>query len=72
MISVRQFGTLLLLLSAIALLQPPCNSLTFTASGHVQDFHPIDIEHAEHTKKRYDSNNHNVFSIMEDGGTPVK
>ncbi|MBQ4489457.1 MAG: hypothetical protein II944_09235, partial [Ruminobacter sp.] len=41
----------LLLLSAIALLQPPCNSLTFTASGHVQDFHPIDIEHAEHTKK---------------------
>ncbi|MBQ4487798.1 MAG: hypothetical protein II944_00645, partial [Ruminobacter sp.] len=39
------------LLSAIALLQPPCNSLTFTASGHVQDFHPIDIEHAEHTKK---------------------
>ena len=50
-ISARQFGTLLLLLSAIALLQPPCNSLTFTASGHVQDFHPIDIEHAEHTKK---------------------
>ncbi|MBQ4488681.1 MAG: hypothetical protein II944_05210, partial [Ruminobacter sp.] len=47
----RQFGTLLLLLSAIALLQPPCNSLTFTASGHVQDFHPIDIEHAEHTKR---------------------
>ena len=51
MISVRQFGTLLLLLSAIALLQPPCNSLTFTASGHVRDFYPIDIEHAEHTTK---------------------
>ena len=52
MISVRQFEVLLSLLSAITLLQPPCDSLTLATRCRVRDFHPIENVHAEHTKKR--------------------
>ena len=52
-ISVRQFNTLLSLLSAITSPWPPCESLILSSSGRIRDFHPKDYTHAEHTKKRF-------------------